>query len=108
MFRLRELTEVELINARDSGPLVDDIVAKGFDLDEGMVMQLGDEYYSGDEVIHRLALMSGSSGILRRFNYWLFSDSKRSRFIYPWLRAGRNLTLKLLGRRKIGATRNQV
>ena len=105
MFRLRELAEVELINAREDNPLVDEIMNRGLDLDEGMVMKLGDEYYFGNDVVHRLALMSGSSGVLRRFNYWVFSDEKRSRLIYPWLRAGRNLTLKLLGRKKIGASR---
>ena len=102
MFRLRELSEVELINAREDHPVVDQIKRRGFDLDEGMVMKIGGEYYFGDDVVHRLALMSGSSGLLRRFNYWIFSDAKRSRLIYPYLRAGRNLTLKLLGRKKIG------
>jgi len=107
MFRLRELADVELINAREDNPLVDEILDRGLDLDEGMVMKLGDEYYFGDDVVHRLALMSGSSGLLRRFNYWVFSDARRSRLIYPWLRAGRNFTLKLLGRKKIGASRKE-
>ena len=102
MFRLRELSEVELINAREDHPVVDQIKRQGFDLNDGMVMKIGGEYHFGDDVVHRLALMSGSSGLLRRFNFWIFSDAKRSRLIYPYLRAGRNLTLKLLGRKKIG------
>lgn len=44
MFRLRELADVELINAREGGPLVDEIISRGLDLDEGMAMKLGGEY----------------------------------------------------------------
>jgi predicted DCC family thiol-disulfide oxidoreductase YuxK len=102
MFRLREMGAVQLFNAREPHPIVDEIRSQGLDLDEGMVLKMGGAYYHGEEVVHRLALMSGRSGLLRRFNYWVFSSRSRSKFLYPILRTGRNLTLKLLGRKKIG------
>ena len=103
LFRLRELAKVELINAREDNPMVQEIIELGLDLDEGMVMKVGDVYHFGDDVVHQLALMSGPQGFLRRINYWVFSDARRSRLVYPWLRAGRNLTLRLLGRKKMNA-----
>ena len=51
MFRLRELSEVELINAREDHPLVDQIKRQGFDLYEGMVMKIGGEYHFGDDMV---------------------------------------------------------
>ena len=103
LFRLRELAKVELINAREDNPVVREIIELGLDLDEGMVMKVGDVYHFGDDVMHQLALLSGPQGFLRRFNYWVFSDARRSRLIYPWLRSCRNLTLRLLGRKKMNA-----
>ena len=43
LLRLREsLGRVELVNARHRGPIVDEVVRAGLDLDEGMILKLGD------------------------------------------------------------------
>ncbi|MDH3703473.1 MAG: DUF393 domain-containing protein [Alphaproteobacteria bacterium] len=92
---------VELLDARDGGPLVDEIIAVGLDLDEGMVLKMAGRFYHGDDCIHALALMSGGSTVLNRVNAWVFKSPARSRLLYPILRAGRNTALRLLGRRKL-------
>jgi len=92
---------VELIDARGGGPLVDEIVAAGLDLDEGMVLKMGGRIYHGDDCIHALALMSGGSTLFNRANAWIFKSPARARVLYPMLRAGRNAVLRLLGRRKL-------
>ena len=61
MFRLHELSDVELINAREGHPLVETIAERGLDLDEGMVMKLGEEYYFGEDVVHRLFAQMGDT-----------------------------------------------
>jgi predicted DCC family thiol-disulfide oxidoreductase YuxK len=102
LLRLREsLGRVELVNARHGGPIVDDVVRAGLDLDEGMILKLGDTLYHGDECIHRLALLSTPSSIFNRLNGLVFSSPMAARVLYPVLRAGRNAMLALLGRRKI-------
>ena len=65
MFRLREMGAVQLFNSREPHPIVDEIRSRGLDLDEGMVLKMGGAYYHGEEVVHRLALMSGRSGLLK-------------------------------------------
>lgn len=101
-FRLREAVgSLTLVDMREGGPGLDDIIARGFDLDEGMVLRLGDGYYHGDDCIHMLALLSSTSTLFNRANAALFRSPRRARLLYPLLRAGRNLTLTLLGRRKI-------
>jgi len=97
------LGPLHLVNAREGGATVDDLRRRGFDLDEGMVLILGDEYFHGDEALHRLALMSTRYGWFNRLNAWLFSNRTLSRFAYPILRAGRNAVLRLLGRERISS-----
>ncbi|MEM8790844.1 MAG: DCC1-like thiol-disulfide oxidoreductase family protein [Pseudomonadota bacterium] len=102
MVRLREAAgRVHLLDAREGGPEVERIRAAGLDLDEGMVLLMGDEMYHGADCIHRMGLMTTESGVFNRLNAWVFRSPGRSRFLYPILRAGRNLALKILGRKKI-------
>ncbi|WDI32871.1 DCC1-like thiol-disulfide oxidoreductase family protein [Hyphococcus flavus] len=102
MVRLREAAgKVALINARDKHPLVEEILLGGINLDEGMALKIGDNLYHGARVMNQLALMSGPSGFFNRLHVWVFSSHARTVFLYPFLRAGRNLALRILGRRKI-------
>ncbi|MEM1276230.1 MAG: DCC1-like thiol-disulfide oxidoreductase family protein [Pseudomonadota bacterium] len=102
MVRLRQAAgSVRLIDARGGGPEVDRIRKAGLDLDEGMVLLTGDEMYHGADCIHRMGLMSTRLGVFNRLNAWVFRSPARSRFLYPILRAGRNLALKILRRKKI-------
>ena len=102
LVRLRDsLGQVELVNARDGGPLVDEIVAAGLDLDDGMVLKIDDHLHHGDECIHMLALLSTPSNAFNRLNGAVFRSRTASRLLYPILRAGRNATLRVLGRTKM-------
>jgi len=106
MVRLREAAgEVELLDARTPHPIVDELIAAGYDLDEGMAMKIGDAVYHGDECVHQLALMTGPNGFINRLHFWVFSSPKRTAALYPVMRAGRNLALRLLGRRKLSESR---
>ncbi|MDH3646697.1 MAG: DUF393 domain-containing protein [Gammaproteobacteria bacterium] len=102
LVRVREAAgKLRLIDARDGGSQVDRITAMGLDVDEGMVLIAGDELYYGSDAIHALALLSSRSGLFNRFNFLVFQSKVLSRVLYPVLRAGRNLALKLLGRSRI-------
>lgn len=101
--RLRELTQdLALLDARRGGPEVDAARARGLVLDEGIVLRVDDVWYHGAEAMHRLTLMSTPAGVFNRLNAWLFRSQRLSRLSYPVLRAGRNLVLALLGRRRMG------
>ncbi len=102
MVRIRQAAgSLELFDARDGGPIVDDLTARGLDVDEGMVLIAGDELYYGADAIHALSLLSSRSGIFNRINYHVFRSKGLSRLLYPVLKAGRNLLLKALGRTRI-------
>lgn len=100
--RLKEnVGPLKLIDAREGGPERDEVHGAGYDLNEGMVLKLSGQLYHGDDCIHALALLSAPKGVFSRFNGWVFRSKKRSAFIYPILRTGRNMTLRLMGRRKL-------
>ena len=101
MLRLTEHYTVELINARGDHPIISEITSKGYDLDEGMVVEIGEQFFHGDEAMTRMALMTANSGFLRRITKWVFKSKWRSQKFYPILRAGRNITLKILRHKKI-------
>jgi predicted DCC family thiol-disulfide oxidoreductase YuxK len=90
-----------LINARDGGLWVDRIRARRLDLDEGMVLIYGGQYYHGADCIHMLAMLSTGSGFFNRINAWIFRSPTLSKYLYPVLRSGRNLLLRLLNRSRL-------
>lgn len=100
--RLKEsVGPIDLVDARQGGPAVEEVRRKGYDLDEGMVLRLGDTYYHGADCVNALALLSSRSGAFNRVNAAIFRSPALSRLLYPALRFGRNCTLRLLGRRRL-------
>ena len=102
VIRIRETVgRLKIVNARDNSDVMQEITAKGLDIDQGMVLKMGDQLFYGADAIHALALISSKSGLLNRLNYWMFKSKRVSAFLYPVLRACRNLLLKILGKTKI-------
>lgn len=100
--KIRETVgELEIIDARESSAIKDEIKAHGLDIDQGMVLKIGEILYYGSDAIHALALISSRSGIFNRLNYWIFKSKTVSKFLYPILRSCRNLLLKILRKSKI-------
>jgi predicted DCC family thiol-disulfide oxidoreductase YuxK len=101
--RVRDsLGQLHLIDARAGSRLVHEIREAGYDLNDGMVLKVGNSYYHGADCVHALALLSSRSSLFNRLNAAVFASPRLSRIVYPVLRAGRNATLRLLGRTKIG------
>lgn len=92
---------LKLVDARAGGPEMERITALGLDVDEGMVLIAGDELYYGSDAIHALSLLSSRSGFFNRLNFLVFRSKALSKVLYPVLKAGRNLALKLLRRSRI-------
>lgn len=87
---------LELVDARKPSALMDEITAQGLDIDQGMVVKIGNEIHYGSNAIHMLALLSSKSITFNRFTYWLFKSHKTSSILYPFLKSCRNLVLWLL------------
>ena len=106
MARIRQSAGVlRLVNARDAGGIMDEITAAELDIDEGMVLKVGNTLYYGAEAIHVLSLMSSRSGVFNRLTYWTFRSKSLSAVVYPLFRFFRNLLLKLLRKSRINNLR---
>jgi predicted DCC family thiol-disulfide oxidoreductase YuxK len=102
--RLRDTVgAVTLADARKYPALVAEAKTLGYDIDIGMVLKLDGRYYFGGDCIHALSLLTTPSGVFNRLNRALFRSKIVARAAYPLLRAGRNIALVLLGRRRIGS-----
>ena len=102
MVRIREsVGHLVLVDARAAGPIMDAITARGWDIDQGMVVKVGDELYYGSDAVHVLALLGTNKGLFNRVAYWLFRSKTVSQILYPALKFFRNLLLKALGNKKI-------
>ena len=106
LLRLREAVgRVELINARDAHPFVEEIVAAGLDPNEGMVAKYEGRLYHGHECVHLLSTLSQSDRMSGGILSGLFGSQRRARLLYPYMRAGRNAVLRILGRARIPGLR---
>lgn len=102
MVRIKEsVGRLQLVDAREDSPIMQEITAAGLDIDQGMVLKTGDQLYYGSDAIHALSLISSRSGLFNRLNYWMFKSKRVSHVLYPMLRFGRAILLKLLRKTKI-------
>lgn len=102
LLRLRESAgEVNLVNVREDVTARETLQADGYDLDQGMVLDLDGRRYAGADAMHTLAMLSGRSGLLNRLVASVFRFPWLAFLLYPMMRAGRMLTLFALGRDRI-------
>ena len=91
---VRELT---LVDAREGGPLVDEIRNLPHDLNNGMVLKINGRHYIGHEALNVLALLSEKRGGFSRVNRLVFNSPLAARFGYPVLKAARWILLRTKG-----------
>lgn len=100
--RIRESAgELRIVDARENSEVMKQISSQGLDIDQGMVLKMGNQFYYGSDAVHTLALIGSRSGIFNRLNYWVFKSQRISSMLYPMLRFFRNLLLKILAKTKI-------
>ena len=97
------VASVELVDARSADPRVGDVQKRGFDLNEGMIAIFGGKIYYGADALVLLSTLSENRGPFARLLSRLFSDPGRAQRLYPALKAGRLIALKLLGRSQISS-----
>jgi len=104
MVRLRAAVgEVALVDARAGGPVIERLRAQGIDLDQGNVFSYGGRDYVGPEAMQAIATLAGLGGVAGRLVAWMVRSPGRARLLYPLLRGGRNLMLRLKGVPQLGA-----
>ena len=92
--------DIHLINARDAtdDPLMVEILRRGYDLDEGMVIYAEETFYHGKDALRFMAKSGDVKNIFTAMCKGLFWSDTIASLTYPWMRATRNWLLK---RRKV-------
>lgn len=106
-YRMKEkFGTLHLINAREiasDNPLMQEISARGIDLDEGMVIVHDGRYYHGKDALKFMARHGAPKGAFNIFVKSLFWSDGLCHISYPFMRATRNW---LLRRKNIGRINN--
>jgi len=97
----KNVSGLELINAREQPALVRELRSKGMEINEGMIVTWRRHNYYGAEGMHLLAILGNDSGVIGALNRLLFRNKKIAKAVYPLLVAGRRVTLALLRRKLI-------
>lgn len=109
LYRLREVTgRVHLVDAREPHPIVAEVRALGFNLDDGMAVKAAGQFYHGAEAMQILAILGSGSGLFNGLNRAVFRRPRLARALYPWMVRGRLLTLRLLGRRTLHSAQGEA
>ena len=87
-----------LINARERPELVRALAESGVNLDAGMAVYYQGRLYAGSDAVHLLALLTTPVDLANRVAAAVLGRPSLARAVYPLLRAGRNLLLKLKNR----------
>ena len=96
--RLRDsVGTLHLVDARQGGPLMDQITRQGLDIDQGMVLQFHNTLYYGPDAIRMMSLLSSPSGVFNRINALFFGGPRRANIFYPLGKMVRNVVLKVMG-----------
>jgi len=100
--RLRETNpSLQVLDAREHPALVRDLRRDGYEINEGMIMRRDGRISMGAEVTEIIA-RSGEKHGVRHGVLWTIGEAPWSRALYPVLREGRGLLLRLLGRSPVG------
>jgi predicted DCC family thiol-disulfide oxidoreductase YuxK len=102
MARLRDaLPGFELIDARKRPDLVAEHRSAGREINYGMILSIDGQNHHGAVALNHIALLSTPSRLANRINVRLFRSPLMSRALYPFMVAGRNGLVRLLGRARI-------
>ena len=86
------------MNARERPKLVRTLAECGVNLDAGMAVYYQGRLYVGSDAVHLLALLTTPVDLANRVAAAVLGQPGLARGLYPFLRAGRNLLLKLKNR----------
>ena len=94
--------DFQVLDARQQPELVSGLRRSGHDVNDGVVVQIGPRQYSGGAATRLISQLSSRHSLMRRAALYAIGGAPWSNALYPWLRAIRNLLLRVLGRPQIG------
>lgn len=102
LYRLRSnVKQVRLIDARENRSLVESYRARGYEINDGMLVLWGGAVYHGARAMQVLAQLSSERGTFNTINKWIFGSPKLGEYAYPIFVRLRKIALKLLNKSEL-------
>ena len=92
---------IELVNARSDHPCLLEAWQNGHDLDQGMVVMIGNTVFYGAEAVAVLARLSTTNTLFNSLNHAILSRPGVSKRLYPMFKAARRLALLFTGKTRL-------
>ena len=101
--QLRRLRpDIAILNARDEPDLVAALRRDGHEINDSILVRLGPDIYEGAKATGLIAELGSDNPWTRRMALYAIGGGPWASALYPWLRATRNLLLRLMGKPLIG------
>ena len=100
LYKLKQsVGEFVTVDARteQNHPVMQEVLAAGLDLNEGMVVKYRDALYHGRDALHLMATLGADDGALNKLNHHLFKHKPLATFCYPSMKVARSMALKIKG-----------
>lgn len=93
----KDSSHLNLIDARKNSPLMEEVNARGLDIDQGMVLKVGDALFYGSDAMHQVSLRAQNKGWTALVNRIFFRTRGLTHIFYPAGKTVRNFLLRLKG-----------
>jgi predicted DCC family thiol-disulfide oxidoreductase YuxK len=90
--------KAQLINGREVSPTRDQLTEKGVDLDQNLVVTIGQRFYLGADALYQLSKISRPSGFGHSVLHMCYSHKLAIKWMYPIFRFTRKLLLRIQGK----------
>lgn len=94
--KVDESIKLSLIDARQKSDIMDAVTAKGFDIDQGMVLNVNGTLYYGSDAMREIAIRSQKKGYMAWVNRLFFNSKLKADIFYPLGKIVRNVILRIL------------
>ena len=89
-----KLKNISILDGRKNPILINSLLEKGYDIDKGAILQIGEDIFHGAEAINKISskITNPSSSLLKVLSN-IFKSTKRTKLIFPFLIRARRFAL---------------
>jgi predicted DCC family thiol-disulfide oxidoreductase YuxK len=89
--------DVKLIDARSDAEIVQFLSERGFNINEGMAVIHGAKIHFGEDAVTFISSVTAVRPFMGKLIALVLRSKRRADVLYPMMKAGRRVTLKVLG-----------
>ena len=89
-----KVDNISILDGRVNPKIITDLLNKGYDIDNGAILMIGDDIFHGAEAINTICKQINSpSGRLLKILSNIFKSNKRTKLLFPFLLRARRFAL---------------